>query len=146
MELASQALKSFQGVSEFAVIVDHSDLPDCLKTARPSIEAEVQKQLSASPKLRHTIVTPSSTKAPFSSLWISTRIKCGAASICAAAVSVSFQQSVQSLVHERAQFPVPTWMREELLVEPEPEILSKTRETLSGLLSLFVSDFLRANP
>jgi hypothetical protein len=145
-ELPSLALRPFQGVSEFAVIIDYSDLPDSLKAAKPLVEAEIQRCLSASPKLRRAIVNPPSTKPPFCSLWIGIRIKCGDSSACAAAVSVTFQQSVRSLTRERTQFPAPTWIRQDLLIEPQPELLSKTRETLSVLLNLFMDDFLKANP
>jgi hypothetical protein len=140
------SLRSLQGIQEFGIIVDYSDLPGSLKAAKSLIEADVRNHLAAHPKLQHTIVNPPGTKVPFGSLWVSIRAKCNGASACAVAVSISFQQHVRSLVNAKTQFPVPTWIRQDLLVELEPGVVSKTRETLSALLDLFIADFLKANP
>lgn len=140
------SLRSLQGVQEFGIIVDYSDLPGSLKVAKWLIEADVRNHLAAHPKLQHVIVAPPGTKVPFGSLWVSIRAKCNDASACAVTVSVSFQQYVRSLVNAKVQLPAPTWIRQGLLVELEPGVVSKTRETLSALLDLFIADFLKANP
>ena len=144
--LGDFSLRSLQGVSEFGIVVDYSDLPSSLRAAKSLIEADVRTHLTANPKLQHAIVNPPSTKMPFGSLWVSIRAKCNDASVCAVTVSVSFQQYVQSLVNAKTQFPAPSWTRQGLLVEAESEVVSKTREALSALLDLFITDFLKANP
>jgi hypothetical protein len=198
--LADLARESLRGIKTFGVYEDYVDLPEPLKSAKPSLAKDVRDRLAANPALKAAAANLQTKKPPFASLWITVRSQCTDASeaifqlqpfklppdyvtpdghiytqgtteqqiyiesyrayslarasaagetlippACAIAVAVSFEQYVLSSP-KRLSFPARTWTRQETLIEMEPQVVSKTRDTLSALLDAFIEDYIRANP
>jgi len=59
--------RSLQGIQEFGIIVDYSDLPGALKAAKSTIDADVRNHLAAHPKLQHAKPESMLSRPPFSS-------------------------------------------------------------------------------